>query len=179
MTSHALTEVTEDLVTSLRRALAIAEDAAAAALAAAPAAVPAPRESDDEDLAAKMRRVLSFEAVHAVLMNEVLHGSHPDITARVLAKVEALRLDLIAQVDSIPMLDELQYTLALTFMELKSQWLQRQVRVCYEEMITGSCNPEVALEASGVSFLIGLIEPLLDQEQLDRIQELFAAQTAD
>jgi hypothetical protein len=64
-------------------------------------------------------------------------------------------------------------------MELKAQWLQRQVRVCYEEMITGSCNREVALEASAVSFLISLIEPLLDPEHLARIQELFVSQAVD
>jgi hypothetical protein len=176
MTSRALTEVTEDLVTTIRRALAIAEEAAAAA---ALAAVPGPRDSGDEDLATALRRVLAFDAVQNVLIQDVLIGVDREVGARVAAKIEALRLDVIAQVNNIPMLDELQWTLALTYMELKSQWLQRQVRVCYEEMITGSSNREVALEASAVSFLIGLIEPLLDPQHLERIQELFASQAVD
>jgi hypothetical protein len=178
MTSPALTEVTDDLVSALRRVLTILE--AEGATGAGTSAVPAPREPvADEDLGTSIRRVLDADAVHSVLRAEVLNDASPEVSARVLAKVDALRLDLIAQVETIPMEDELHWTLALSYMELKAQWLQRQVRTCYEEMITGTCNREVALEASAVSYLIGLVEPLLNQENLLRIQELFVSQAVD
>ena len=176
MSSTALTEVTEDLVAALRRALSLLETEADTEAAAT---VPGPREPDTDDLGTKLRHTLAPEAVRTVISTELLDGVDPEMGARVLAKVEALRRDLIAQVDTIPMEDELHWTLALTYMELKAQWLQRQVRVCYEEMITGSANREVALEASAVSFLIGLLEPLLNQEHLLRIQELFQSQAID
>jgi len=132
-----------------------------------------------EGTAEALHRLLAADVVRTVLLDGVLSDASADVAERVLARAETFRTALLGQSDTIPVDDELDWTLALSYMELKSQWIQRQVRLCYEEMITGSCNREVALEASMVSALIGLIEPLLDGEHLRRIQELFVAQIAD
>jgi hypothetical protein len=178
VTTPALAEVTEELVSALRRALSVLEEAAAVAAVPVPRE-PEPSQEEEEDLGGTVRRVLAADAVRTVLEREVLGNADPAVAARVIEKIETLRQGVIAQVDSIPFVDELQWTLTLSYAELKSQWLQRQVRVCYEEMITGSCNPEVALEASAASYLMGLIEPLLDPEQLQQIQQLFVSQASD
>ncbi|GLY32998.1 hypothetical protein [Kineosporia sp. NBRC 101731] len=129
-----------------------------------------------EELSTQVRRILSAEEFRTALERDLLDGVDPEIAARVFAKADGLRRDVLGQVDNIPMEEELQWTIALSYMELKAQWLQRQVRVCYEEMMTGSCSKEVALEASAASYLISLIEPLLDAEHLRRIRELFVSQ---
>jgi len=169
-------EVTEELVSAIRRAMSVLEEAAASI-----AGVPGPRapEEAEDDLGGALLRVLAPEAVWTVLDQQVLGGVDPAVAQRVHDKIDALRRDVIAQVQNIPVKEELAWTLSLSYVELKSQWLQRQVRVCYEEMITGACNQEVALEASAASYLLGLIEPLLEPEHLAWIQEFFANQTKD
>jgi hypothetical protein len=172
MTIPAHAEVNEELVSTLRHALELLERSSINS-------VPAPREPEPQDLGTTLRQVLAAEAVYPPLESDVLSGAEPEVRARVLAKFEALRLDVLSQVDQIPVEEELHWTAALTYMELKAQWLQRQVRVCYEQMLTGSCNQEVALEASAVSYLLGLLEPHLDQVHLARIQDLFVSQAVD
>lgn len=189
MTTPALAEVTEELVSALRRALSILEEAAAVAALPVPrepettqdvpqdAPQDAPEEPAADELGDRVRAALAADTVRQVLQTEVLADADPAVAARVQDKIEALRRDVILQVDNIPFDDELKWTLALSYLEIKAQWLQRQVRVCYEEMITGTCSAEVALEASASSYLLGLLEPLLDADDLVKIQELFASQT--
>jgi hypothetical protein len=184
--------VTEDLVPALRRALELLEaeaaaeqlDTAAHASGATPApgtapVPPAPREPIAEDLGTTLRRKLAAGRTREVISAEILQDVEPECSARVLAKIEAVRLELIAQVDSIPQEEDLRWALALSYIELKAQWVRREVRASLEESTLGSSSQEVTLEAAAVSYLMGLIEPLLDQDHLLRIQELFIAQAAD
>lgn len=132
-----------------------------------------------EDLPDAVRRVLSHDEFTTLIRETVLADATPDVRDRVLAMAEKARLDILSQADHIPVQDELHWTLALSYMELKAQWLSRQVRICYEEMITGSCDRAVAAEASVVSTILQLIEPLLDRTHLQEIESLFVSQTAD
>lgn len=131
-----------------------------------------------EDLSAALKRLLDQEHVRTTLVRDALSEVPADMQERVLLKAEQIRTSILGQVDDIPVPEELQWTVALSYLELKSQWLQRQVRVCYEEMMTGSCSQEVAAEASMVSAILAIIEPLMTDEHLRSIQELFAQQTA-
>lgn len=132
-----------------------------------------------EDLAAALEQVLASGAVLKMLEEEVLVDTDPEIKARVTAMIERNRQSLLGQAASIPVVEDLHRSLALGYMELKSQWIQRQVRVCYEEMVTGSCDRETALEASAISTLMALIEPLIDGPELQKLQEIFASMTTD
>jgi photoactive yellow protein len=133
-------------------------------------------EKATEDLASALCRVLAADVVHRALTVDILVDADQDERERILARAEGIRADLIAQTDEIPVLAELQWTLAMSYLELKAEWIQRQVRVCYQQMVTGVCDLEVALEASMISYLLALIEPLLTADHLERLQTLFASE---
>jgi len=126
--------------------------------------------TEEADLQATLHRVFLAPHLQSVLTDGALSTSTPEVRDRVLAKAEELRLSLLGQVDSIPVADELNWILACAYMEYKAQWNQRQVRVCYEEMLTGSCDREVAAEASMISTILSLLEPLLDPSHLSNIE---------
>jgi len=132
-----------------------------------------------EDLPAALRRALDPDALGPLLVAGAVEDVTPEIRERVLAKAEHLRAGLIGQVDDIPLEEELHWTLACSYVELKSQWIQRNVRLCYEQMITGAGDPEVAAEGSMISVMMHQIEGLLDPRHKQQIESLFITQVAD
>jgi hypothetical protein len=68
--------------------------------------------------------------------------------------------------------DDLKVLIACRYIEQKSRWLQWNLSMNYKMLMTGTYDGELALKACALSFLLGRIEPFIDPESLDRINDL-------
>jgi hypothetical protein len=62
--------------------------------------------------------------------------------------------------------------LASRYIEQKSRWIQQNLVLNYRMMTSGTYDIDLAFRASVLSFLLGRIEPFIDEASLARINEL-------
>jgi hypothetical protein len=68
--------------------------------------------------------------------------------------------------------DDVAMLLATRYIEQKSRWLQWNLVLNYRTMTTGRFDADLAFRASALSYLLGKIEPFIDETSLIRINEL-------
>jgi hypothetical protein len=136
-------------------------------------------EPDAAALARRLSDQLRLLLVPHELRAEALAGplsvAEPDIQKAMLAVLEDHRQSLLAAVDIVLDGDDLRYSLASRYVELKAHWIQLNVRVQYSNMVYGSADPVLIAEAGAVSFLLARIEHLVDAEYIRRINDLLLA----
>ena len=126
----------------------------------------------DTPLDGALRTLLDGDRVSADLRAGPLTYLDATTADQVLAEADAQRRSLLAAVDDVPDLDELAYLIACRYVEFKAGWIQANTRIQYRSMM--GAGPDRTLEASAacVAHLLLLIEPLIDEAHLDRINGL-------
>ncbi|MEO0629409.1 MAG: hypothetical protein AAFY46_01610 [Planctomycetota bacterium] len=101
-------------------------------------------------------------------------GSKKDIIDSTLRWLDALRQDLVMLVSKVGGGEDVDMVLAIQYVEMKSRWIAFNTKMNYT-MFKGE-QPDVSdmCRAAAVSALLGHIEPLLRQEDVDHITEFLA-----
>ncbi|MEM9558870.1 MAG: hypothetical protein AAF995_01080 [Planctomycetota bacterium] len=103
-------------------------------------------------------------------------ASNPDaLVAEVVGWIGGLRDQLVTLVTTIEDPDEIETTLAINYVELKSKWIALNTKINYTVFRSGACDPVDALRATGVSTLLMIVEELLEQSDIEKITEFLAA----
>lgn len=90
-----------------------------------------------------------------------------------------IRDGLVTLVRAIEDPEEIETTLAINYVELKSKWIALNTKINYTVFRSGACDPVDALRASGVSTLLVTIEDILEQEDIEKITEFLAQPLRD
>lgn len=101
-------------------------------------------------------------------------GSKQDIIDSALIWLDALRQDLVTLVSKVGGGDDVEMVLAIQYVEMKSRWIAFNTKMNYT-MFKGE-QPDVSdmCRAAAVSALLGHIEPLLREDDIDHITEFLA-----
>lgn len=126
----------------------------------------------DTPLDDALRTLLDVDQVSADLRVGPLTYLDAATSDQVLAEADAKRRSLLAAVDDVPDLDELAYLLACRYVELKSGWIQANTRIQYRSMMGVGPDKRLEAYAACVAHLLLLIEPLIDESHLNRINGL-------
>ena len=87
----------------------------------------------------------------------------------VLAWVSGLRDHFLQVVREVEDPDEIDYTLAIRYIELKSHWIMLNTLMAYQNFRFGEADIETAHRASVLSYLLEATEPLLNQADISQI----------
>lgn len=98
----------------------------------------------------------------------------PKVVERTLKWILALRNDLVALLAEIEDDAEVNTTLAIHYIELKSRWIALNTKVNYATFRTGKCNQEDAFRGSATSILLHYIEQMLEPSDIEQITTFLA-----
>ena len=98
----------------------------------------------------------------------------PENVQRAILWIRSLQADLIGMLESISDPDDVGYTLAIRYIELKSRWIALNTKINYETFKHGACDQREAFCATCVSTLLAHIEPLLEQKDINTITDFLA-----
>jgi len=98
--------------------------------------------------------------------------------AELRAWASSLRDVIVAHCQEIDDAEQLPATVAVQYIELKSQWIKLNTLINYRLMRLGTSDPECMVRASLLSGLLEPLEALIDAADLDRITELLSEPVA-
>jgi hypothetical protein len=98
-----------------------------------------------------------------------------DARDRVRRWVAALRDQLVAMASEVGDCAELEVSIAMRYIELKSHWMTANTWIQYAVQRRGRADGEMVYRAAVVSLLLGAIEPLLRSDDLDEISRFLAS----
>lgn len=98
----------------------------------------------------------------------------PGATDRTIEWFNALRGDLVNLMREVEDEMQMEETLAVNYVELKSRWIAINTKVNYQVFRTGLFDPETAMRGTAASMLLGEIERLLDPKDIAAIAEFLA-----
>jgi hypothetical protein len=101
-------------------------------------------------------------------------GAEPAAIERTMAWFRAIRDNLIALLRDVDDEDQIDETLAINYIELKSRWIALNTKINYQTFRLGSCDPELAFQGSAISILLGEVESLLTPRDIEQITEFLA-----
>lgn len=101
-------------------------------------------------------------------------GASPSQIEKTLDSVDRTRERLIDVLKTVEDPEEISVLIAINYIELKTRWIALNTKINYSVFKTGSCETEDALQASSVSALIGLLESLLNQTDIETITDFLA-----
>jgi hypothetical protein len=111
-------------------------------------------------------------SIHEALM------TWPDVQTadadRVTKWALALRDDLVNLIHEIGDPDEVKMTLAINYIELKSRWIALNTKMNYQTFRTGSCDTITALRGAALSAVVGKVEELLTQDDIEEITQFLS-----
>lgn len=88
--------------------------------------------------------------------------------------IMAQRDELVTLLGEIEDPDDVAMTVAIHYIELKSRWIAFNTKVNYQTFRVGRCEARVAMRASACSLLLGKVESLLSQSDIEKITEFLA-----
>lgn len=95
--------------------------------------------------------------------------------AKTVDWVMAVRSNFVSLLREVDDDGELVTTLAINYIELKSHWIALNTKINYQNFRRGACDSRVAFQATGISMLLGQLESMIEQSDLDKITEFLAA----
>lgn len=96
------------------------------------------------------------------------------LVERTVALVAGMRDDFVELIQTIDDEDEVDTTMAIQYVELKSRWIALNTKINYTTFRHGTCDASDALAAASVSAFLAEVESLLAQEDIDKITEFLA-----
>ena len=70
--------------------------------------------------------------------------------------------------------DDSSYYLTIKYVELKTRWIQMNLRLSYQAFKEGEGRPEILLKAGATTRLLASIEPFVSKSYIEEIQVLLA-----
>jgi hypothetical protein len=123
----------------------------------------------------------NIESLLAPELGVSIHGAlmtWPDVQTadadRVTKWALALRDDLVNLIREIGDPDEVKMTLAINYIELKSRWIALNTKMNYQTFRTGSCDTITALRGAALSAVVGKVEELLTQNDIEEITQFLS-----
>lgn len=93
---------------------------------------------------------------------------------KILERVKEYRQELLSVVETIDDLREVEFTLAIRYVELKSRWMLLNMHIQYGLSSRGVADEAAVYQASVLSFLLAATEPLLRDDDIDVINEFLS-----
>lgn len=115
----------------------------------------------------------NLSTVRSSLLN--WEGVDPAKIEQTLLWVDGLRRDLVTLVREIDDASDIEMSLAIAYIEMKSRWIALNTRINYATFRRGACEQGDALRGNAVSLLLGHIESMLNQGDIEQIS-MFLAQ---
>lgn len=92
----------------------------------------------------------------------------------VLDWAKGLREEFLQVARDVDDPDEVDYALAIRYIELKSHWIMLNTQINYQTVHRGGAGQELLFRASLISLLVLAIEPLLKSADIDKITDFLA-----
>ena len=70
--------------------------------------------------------------------------------------------------------DDMDYYVAIQYVELKARWIQMNLRLNYQAVTIGEGDPEMLLKAASTTALLSIVEPYVSRPYVEHIQKLLA-----
>jgi len=96
------------------------------------------------------------------------------LVEKTMVYVNTLSGELISLCKEVDDEEQIEQTVAIFYIELKSRWIALNTRVNYQTFRTGACDVESAFRASGVSMLLADVESLINQDDIGKITDFLA-----
>jgi hypothetical protein len=97
-----------------------------------------------------------------------------DLIDKTVTFVLHLRDELVSLCREIEDGEQIEQTLAINYIELKSRWIAINTRVNYQTFRTGKCDVESAFRGTGVSMFLAEVETLISQDDISKITDFLA-----
>lgn len=98
----------------------------------------------------------------------------PDELDSTRAWVKSQRRDFIEMAVEIDDVEELELSIAVRYIELKSHWMMLNTKIQYSLFHAGEAPDETMFRASLVSHVVGTLEQLLTPSDIERITRFLA-----
>lgn len=98
----------------------------------------------------------------------------PDAVERTIEWIKTLRHDLLALLKEVDDDEQIEQTMAINYVELKSRWIAINTKVNYQMFRTGQFDVETALRGTSASMFLAEVEALLDPRDIAAITEFLA-----
>ena len=95
-----------------------------------------------------------------------------------LSWIHSVRDGFIAHASDIDDPEEMLVSVALSYIEFKSQWQMLNTQINYQVFRTGEAKPDLMYKSSLLSVIVDTIGKLLTQEDIQRIQDFLLSPTA-
>lgn len=124
-----------------------------------------------------------IDTLNAFDLNELRGGledwpdADPNDVEGTLAFITELRDEVTNLVTSVDDPDDIGYTMAIRYIELKTRWIALNTKINYEMFKNGACIATDAMRGASVSALLGHIESIIDQKDIDTITDFLAEPT--
>lgn len=89
--------------------------------------------------------------------------------------VSDLRDQLIDMAGEVADPAEIEVSVAMRYIELKSHWMSANTWIQYATLRRGQADEDMVYRAAVVSLLLGALEPLIRQDDLEEISRFLAA----
>ena len=93
---------------------------------------------------------------------------------RTMAWITAVRDGLVSELSTIADEDDLESTLAINYIELKSRWIAMNTQLNYQMFKHGTPSTEVMQRAFSTTFLLVQIEKVLGPEDIEKITDFLS-----
>ena len=101
-------------------------------------------------------------------------NSPAGLIEKTIVYVNTLSGELISLCKEVDDAEQIEQTVAVFYIELKSRWIALNTRVNYQTFRTGSCEVESAFRASGVSMLLAEVESLINEDDIRKITDFLS-----
>lgn len=123
-------------------------------------------------LATEIAAALDENVLHAGLDEMFTGKPHDELYQTCVDLMHSQRAEFMVALGDIIDESDLLLLIASRYIEQKSRWIQQNLVLNYRMLTTGTFDMEFAFKASVLSFLLGRIEPFIDEASLARINEL-------
>lgn len=133
---------------------------------------------------------LHFENIRAALMSTTIEEywqsclseyviANNEERNSLLAWIQGIRDGFVAHAGDIDDDEELLISVALSYIQLKSQWQMLNTQINYQVFRTGEARPNLTFRSSLLSIIVDEIGKFLTDDDLVKIQEFLLNPTAE
>jgi hypothetical protein len=132
---------------------------------------------------------LKLDDIRAALLSDEIEGywtgclqeydASEEERAGLLLWIRGVRDGFIAHVSDIDDPEEMLVSVALSYIEFKSQWQMLNTQINYQVFRTGDAKPHLMYKSSLLSVIVDTIGKLLTADDINKIQEFLLNPVAD
>jgi hypothetical protein len=122
--------------------------------------------------ATELASALDENLLNATLDEMFAGKPHDELYRSCVELMHAQRAEFMDALVEIVDETDMLLLIASRYIEQKSRWIQQNLVLNYRMMTSGTYDVDLAFKASVLSFLLGRIEPFIDDASLARINEL-------